>query len=75
MWTVFYQPASPRCVFKDAVSSAFLEHVGFIEWRVKEMLGPDVVEEQRTMACAHCHYVLIKADGADSCSKMTHIQN
>lgn len=69
-----YQPASSRSKLQDAVCRGLPVPAGWIGWTIKETLSPDVIEEQGALACAYSHYVLIKADWANSCSHVRYTQ-
>ena len=55
-----YQPAFPCSELEDAISWALPVAPSWIQRVLQESLGPDVVEEKRTLAGAHCHYVLVE---------------
>lgn len=57
---IVIQPAFPCSKLKDAISWALPVPPGWIQEILQESLGPDVVEEKRTLAGAHCHNVLIE---------------
>jgi len=61
-----YQPSSPCGEFKDALCSAIPVPAGCAGWAIQKTLGPDIIEEQGTLASAYCHYVFIEAHRADT---------
>ena len=55
-----YQPAFPCSELEDAISWALPVTPSWIQRVLQESLGPDVVEEEGTLASTHCHNVLIE---------------
>lgn len=62
---VVIQPALPCSKFQDALSWALPVPAGWTHGVIKESLGTDVIEEKGTLACANCHYVLVKTHWSD----------
>ncbi len=61
-----YQPSSPCAEFQDAVCGAIPVPAGWAGWIIQKTLGPDIVEEQGTLASAYRHYVFIEAHRANT---------
>lgn len=55
-----YQPAFPCSELEDAIPRALPVAAFEIQRVLQEPLGSDVVEEQRTLAGAHGHNMLIE---------------